>query len=56
VDTRSDVDYLTIEQAAVKYHVSGQTIRRWVKNGKLTAVQPGGSGGRLLIVTTNGKT
>ena len=33
--------YYTVEEVCGKLQVSDQTVRRWVKSGKLTAFKPG---------------
>jgi excisionase family DNA binding protein len=40
---------LTVQQAARKSGKSEKTIRRWIKEGKLAAEQPGGPTGVYLI-------
>jgi excisionase family DNA binding protein len=40
---------LTVQQAARKSGKSEKTIRRWIKEGKLAAEQPGGPAGVYLI-------
>ena len=40
---------MTVAQAAVALGVSGPTIRRWVRDGHLVAVQIGGADGVLRI-------
>lgn len=40
---------LTVQQAARKSGKSEKTIRRWIKEGKLAAEQPGGPSGVYLI-------
>jgi excisionase family DNA binding protein len=51
--TRNDSPrFLTIGEAAVQLGVSGPTVRRWIKSGHLTAVQPGGEQGVLRVPVT----
>ncbi len=33
--------FLTVEEVTGRLRVSDQTVRRWVKSGKLTAYKPG---------------
>jgi len=40
---------LTVQRAARKSGKSEKTIRRWIKDGKLAAQQPGGPSGVYLI-------
>jgi excisionase family DNA binding protein len=47
--TRTEPCFLTVAQAAVALGVSGPTIRRWVKDGHLVAVQVGGADGVLRV-------
>jgi excisionase family DNA binding protein len=48
--TRNDSPrFLSVSEAAVRLNVSGPTVRRWVKDGHLRAVQPGGEQGVLRI-------
>ena len=46
---RTEPRFLTVAQAAVALGVSAPTIRRWVKDGHLVAVQIGGPDGVLRI-------
>jgi excisionase family DNA binding protein len=41
--------FLSVSQAAVALGVSGPTVRRWVKDGHLRAVQVGGEQGVIRI-------
>jgi excisionase family DNA binding protein len=45
--TRTEPRFLTVAQAAVALGVSGPTIRRWVAEQRLGAVQVGGADGVL---------
>jgi excisionase family DNA binding protein len=48
--TRTDRPrFLSVSEAAVRLGVAGPTIRRWIKDGHLAAVQPGGQQGVLRI-------
>ena len=47
--TRTEPRFLTVAQAAVALGVSGPTIRRWVRGGRLGAVQIGGETGVLRV-------
>ena len=44
--------FLSVAQAAAALGVSGPTIRRWVRDGHLVAVQIGGADGVLRIPET----
>jgi excisionase family DNA binding protein len=46
---RTEPRFLTVAQAAVALGVSGPTIRRWVAEQRLGAVQVGGADGVLRI-------
>lgn len=37
----SEEQFLSLEDVATRLQVSDQTIRRWIKSGKLTAYKPG---------------
>ena len=37
----SEEQFLSLEDVASRLQVSDQTVRRWVKSGKLTAYKPG---------------
>jgi excisionase family DNA binding protein len=37
----SDEQFLSLEDVAARLQVSDQTVRRWIKSGKLTAYKPG---------------
>jgi excisionase family DNA binding protein len=39
--TTSDEQFLSLEDVAARLQVSDQTVRRWIKSGKLTAYKPG---------------
>ena len=41
--------FLSIGEAAVHLGVSGPTVRRWIREGRLQATQPGGSQGVLRV-------
>ena len=41
--------YMSPKQAAEHFGVSVTTILRWIKKGSITALQPAGRYGRLLI-------
>ena len=47
--TRDQPRFLDVGQTALALGVSGATVRRWVHNGRLKAVQPGGPQGALRI-------
>jgi excisionase family DNA binding protein len=47
--TSAEPRFLTVVQAAVALGVSGPTIRRWVAEQRLGAVQDGGGDGVLRI-------
>jgi excisionase family DNA binding protein len=49
---RTEPRFLTVGQAAAALGVSDPTIRRWVKDGHLVAVQIGGADGVLRIPDT----
>jgi excisionase family DNA binding protein len=46
---RTEPRFLTVAQVAAALGVSGATIRRWVRDGHLVAVQIGGADGVLRI-------
>jgi excisionase family DNA binding protein len=39
--TASEEQFLSLEDVAARLQVSDQTVRRWIKSGKLTAYKPG---------------
>lgn len=41
-------EYYTVPEYAKKYEVTSQTVRLWIRSGKLRAVK--GSNGRYIIV------
>lgn len=41
--------YLTVGEAAKHIRVGPATIRRWLRNGHLTGIQPGGPHGAVRI-------
>ena len=45
--TRQPVEYLTLQEAADRYHVSVMTLRRRIRSGALPAVH---SGARLIRI------
>ena len=45
----SDRDHLTLEEFSRRCGLSVVTLRRYVKKGRLSHVQPGGPGHRVLI-------
>ena len=47
--TRQPVEYLTLQEAADRYHVSVMTLRRRIRSGALPAVQ---AGHRLIRIPT----
>jgi excisionase family DNA binding protein len=49
---RTEPRFLTVAQAAVALGVSGPTVRRWIHDGHLVAVQIGGADGVLRIPET----
>jgi len=46
---RTEPRFLTVAQAAVALGVSGPTIRRWISEGRLGAIQVGGPDGVLRV-------
>jgi excisionase family DNA binding protein len=44
--------FVSVSEAAKSLGVAGPTIRRWVRDGHLRAVQPGGDQGVLRIPTS----
>jgi excisionase family DNA binding protein len=42
-------EYLTSEQAAEICHVDPETVRRWIRSGRLPASPPVGGSGRRLV-------
>ena len=48
--TRNDSTlFVSVSEAAIRFGVDVQTVRRWVKGGYLRAAQPGGEGGVIRI-------
>lgn len=47
--------YLTVPEAAEHYRTSTWTIRRWCRDGWLQYEQPGGPGGKLLILANQAR-
>jgi excisionase family DNA binding protein len=46
--TASPVEYLTLQEAAERYHVSVMTLRRRIRSGQLSAVR---CGARLIRIS-----
>jgi excisionase family DNA binding protein len=43
--------FVSVAEAAIRFGVDAQTIRRWAKAGHIRAVQPGGEHGVIRIPT-----
>jgi excisionase family DNA binding protein len=43
--------FLSVAEAAMQLGVNAATIRRWIRDGHLAAIQPGGPEGVLRIPT-----
>jgi excisionase family DNA binding protein len=43
------IQFVSIAEAALRFGVDAQTVRRWAKSGHIRAVQPGGEGGVIRI-------
>lgn len=46
---RGTSQFMTVKEAAEYYGVSEKTIRLWIDTGKISAYQPAGRKGRILI-------
>jgi excisionase family DNA binding protein len=44
--------FLSVSEAALQLQVGSATVRRWVKSGRLHAVQPAGERGLVRIPAT----
>ncbi|QDT36856.1 helix-turn-helix domain-containing protein [Stratiformator vulcanicus] len=42
-------ELLTVAETAWQLRICDKTLRRWIKKGRIFAVQPAGPGGRILI-------
>ena len=51
--TTSSASYITVRRAAELAGVSHWAIRKWIKRGRLRAMQPGGEHSHLLIDKTS---
>lgn len=45
--------YMTLKEAAFIAGVSVQTIRRWIKSGKISALQPHGPDGHWWVLRSD---
>lgn len=49
-DVNNAVKYRTLKQMVAHSGVSDATLRRWVKEGRINAFQPGGPNSKLLFL------
>jgi len=49
MSTNTDRRYLSVAEVARCLGIHPQTVRRWIKSGVVSSMQPGGSRSRILI-------